>query len=111
MDAGTQSNCWHHADLMRIARMHHAGTSAFSVTVVFAKPPSDDELRISFQALLNRALTHGRARAAPRGYGLGPDTVAAIEAIAYDHPDAEAECIAAADNAFAREHGAEAPDE
>ena len=37
--------------------------------------------------------------------GLGPDTVAAIREVAYEHPDADADCIAAAYDAFEREHG------
>jgi hypothetical protein len=39
-----------------------------------AEPPSPEQLRATFQALLNLALTRGRA---------------------YEHPDAEADCIAA----------------
>ncbi|MEH3139725.1 MAG: hypothetical protein PGN37_05990 [Mycobacterium kyogaense] len=65
--------------------------------------PSNDELRVNFQVLLNSALTHGRAAA--RDCGLGPATVEAINAIAYDHPDAEADAIAAAYDAFGAEHG------
>ncbi|MBX7456552.1 hypothetical protein GR927_52000 [Mycolicibacterium sp. 3033] len=68
-------------------------------------PPSYDELRVNFQLLLNSALTHGRA--APRDCGVGPATVAAINAVAYDHPDAEADTIAAAYDAFDAEHGAQ----
>lgn len=37
--------------------------------------------------------------------GLGPDTVAAIDEVAYEHPDADADCIASAYDAFEREHG------
>lgn len=62
-----------------------------------------DELRVNFQVLLNSALTHGRA--ASRECGLGPATVEAINAIAYDHPDAEADAVAAAYDAFEAEHG------
>ncbi len=66
--------------------------------------PTNDELRVNFQVLLNNALTHGRA--ASRECGLGPATVEAINAIAYDHPDAEAEAIAAAYDMFSAEHAA-----
>jgi hypothetical protein len=68
-----------------------------------AEPPTREELRVIFQMLLNQALTRGRA---PSGYSvLGPGTRAAIEAVAREHPDAEAECIAAAYDAFQLEHG------
>lgn len=60
--------------------------------------PSTDELRVNFQVLLNSALTHGRG--ATRECGLGRATIEAINAIAYDHPDAEADTIAAAYDAF-----------
>jgi hypothetical protein len=62
-----------------------------------------DDLRTTFQGLLNLALTHGRAT--PRRSGLGPDTLAAIDVVAHDHPYAEAESIAAAYDAFNRERG------
>ncbi|WP_041302087.1 hypothetical protein [Mycolicibacterium rhodesiae] len=67
--------------------------------------PTPQELRASFQTILNLALTRGRS--APRNSGLGPDTVAAIDEVAYEHPDADADadCIAAAYDAFEREHG------
>lgn len=65
--------------------------------------PTPQELRAAFQTILNLALTRGRS--APRGCGLGPDTVAAIDEVAYDHPDADPDCIAAAYDAFKREHG------
>jgi hypothetical protein len=70
---------------------------------MLAEPPSSDELRTTFQGLLNLALTRGRAT--PSCCGLGPGTLAAIDVIAYDHPDAEADCIAVAYDAFDREHG------
>jgi len=35
----------------------------------------------------------------------GPNTLAAINVVAYEHPDAEADCIAAAYDAFDHEHG------
>ena len=53
--------------------------------------------------MLNLALTRGRL--APSCSGLGPDTVAAIREVADEHPDADADCIAAAYDAFEREHG------
>jgi hypothetical protein len=69
---------------------------------VLSETPSRDELRRTFQELLNLALTRGRVTGC---CGLGPGTRAAIDVVAYDHPDAEAECIAAAYDAFEREHG------
>ena len=77
--------------------------SAPSLGEVLAEPPSPDELRTTFQGLLNQALTRGRATRS--NCGLGPCTLAAIDVVAYDHPDAEADCIAAAYDAFHREHG------
>jgi hypothetical protein len=68
-----------------------------------AEPP--DDLRLAFQELLNLALTRGRVT--PSCCVLGPHTCAAINLVAYDHPDAEPECIAAAYAAFDREHGGE----
>jgi len=59
-------------------------------------------LRETFQKLLNLALTRGLT--APSHCGLGPHTVAAIDVVANDHPDAEADYIAAAYDAFGREH-------
>ena len=70
---------------------------------MLAEPPLPDELRTTFQGLLNQALTRGRATRT--NCGLGPGTLAAIDMVAYDHPDAEADCIAAAYDAFYREHG------
>jgi hypothetical protein len=52
---------------------------------------------------LNLALTRGRV--ASSSCGLGPNTLAAINVVAYEHPDAEADCIAAAYDAFDHEHG------
>ncbi|MBE1552254.1 hypothetical protein GGC64_006341 [Mycobacterium sp. OAS707] len=69
-----------------------------------ADPPSRDGLRTTFQGLLNLALARGRG--APTRCGLGPGTVAAVDAVAYDHPDADADCITAAYDAFHREHEA-----
>jgi hypothetical protein len=68
-----------------------------------AEPPSPEQLRATFQRLLNLALTRGRA--ASGSCGLGPNTLAAINVVAYEHPDAEADRIAAAYDAFDHEHG------
>ena len=76
-----------------------------SLEAMSADPPPPDDLRATFQRLLNLALTRGRAT--PKCSGLGPETVAAIDGVAYDHPDAEAEGIAAAYDTFDREHGEE----
>jgi hypothetical protein len=66
-------------------------------------PVPAGELRVIFQELLNVALTRGRVT--PDSSGLGPSTLAAINVVAHEHPDAEAEVIAAAYDAFEREHG------
>ena len=79
--------------------------SPASLEAMPADPPPHDDLRATFQRLLNLALTRGRAT--PKGSGLGPETLAAIDGVAYDHPDAEAEGIAAAYDTFDREHGEE----
>jgi hypothetical protein len=68
-----------------------------------AEPPRPDELRTTFQTLLNLALTRGRTTSSDSG--LGPSTLAAINVVALEHPDAEAELIAAAYDAFRFEHG------
>ena len=65
--------------------------------------PPPQERREMFQRLVNLALTG--ARGVPSCSGLGPDTVAAIDEVANEHPDADPECIAAAYDAFEREHG------
>jgi len=78
--------------------------------------PTPDPLRGVFQDVLHGALTRGRMTAGVSG--LGPGTVAAIAAVASEHPDADAAVIAAAYDAFDREHlgladlemGCEAPD-
>ena len=70
---------------------------------MLAEPPSPEQLRATFQALLNLALTRGRVTSS--SCGLGPNTLAAINVVAYEHPDAEADCIAAAYDAFDHEHG------
>lgn len=64
--------------------------------------PAQDELRGVFQVLLNNALIRGRMGS--DASGLGPGTVAAIAAVASEHPDADAEVINAAYDAFDREH-------
>ena len=56
-----------------------------------AESPTPEDLRPIFQGLLNLALTRGRV--APSSSGLGPSTTAAINVVAYEHPDAEAELI------------------
>jgi len=61
------------------------------------------DLHPTFQDLLNLALIRGRRT--PSACGLGPRTLAAINAVAYEHPDAEVELIAGAYDAFRREHG------
>jgi hypothetical protein len=68
-----------------------------------AEPPTPEGLRATFQELLNRALTRGRV--APGSAGLGPSTLAAVNAVALEHPDADAELIADAYDVFEREHG------
>lgn len=70
---------------------------------MLADPAADGDLRGIFQNLLNVALTRGRAPS--RLQGLGPATLAAIDMVAADHPDAEADTIAAAYDAFDHEHG------
>jgi hypothetical protein len=65
-----------------------------------AQPP---ELRSAFQEMLNLALTRGSLTA--NTCGLGPATSAAINAIALEHPDAEAASVTDAYDAFHREHG------
>jgi hypothetical protein len=68
---------------------------------VMSAQPS--RLRIAFQEMLNLALTRGSFTANP--CGLGPATIAAIDAVALEHPDAEAASITNAYDAFQREHG------
>lgn len=78
--------------------------------------PSPDPLRGVFEGVLHCALTRGRLISDVPG--LGPGTVAAIAAVASEHPDADAALITAAYDAFDREHlgipgleiGCEAPD-
>jgi hypothetical protein len=59
--------------------------------------------RSAFEELLNLALTRGSFTAGP--CGLGAATIAAIDVIALEHPDADAELITDAYDAFEREHG------
>jgi hypothetical protein len=62
------------------------------------------DLRADFQELLHRAIIQGCLSAA-HGGKLGPDTLAAIDRMAREHPDAGADLIAEAYDAFLREHG------
>ncbi|MEN3318812.1 MAG: hypothetical protein V7643_2213 [Mycobacterium sp.] len=59
-------------------------------------------LRSAFQECLNGAITHGQRPS--RWIGLGQWTCTAIDAVAQEHPDATADHIADAYDAFAREH-------
>ncbi|WP_159233286.1 hypothetical protein [Mycolicibacterium vanbaalenii] len=59
--------------------------------------------RSAFEAMLTAALVAGRTPAASTV--LGSQTWAAVDAVARAHPDATAEEIAVAYDAFAREHG------
>jgi hypothetical protein len=70
---------------------------------MLVEPNSSDELRTTFEELLSLALTRGRVTSGCPG--LGPSTLAAIDVVAQEHPDAEAELIAAAYDAFYLEHG------
>jgi hypothetical protein len=57
---------------------------------------------LPFQESLNRAIAHGVRPSAL--IGLGSRTCAAITVVADEHPDATADHIAEAYNAYAREH-------
>jgi hypothetical protein len=60
-------------------------------------------LRNAFQDSLNLAIAHGSR---PSGLaGLDRQTLAAIDVVACEHPDASADDIAYAYEAFEREHG------
>ncbi len=59
-------------------------------------------LRGAFQDSLNCAIAHGQRPA--QWIGLGDKTRTAIEAVAEEHPDATADHIADAYDAFASEH-------
>ena len=60
------------------------------------------DARDAFQESLNCAIAHGRRPS--RWIGLGDKTFTAIDVIAHEHPDATADHIAGAYDAFAREH-------
>ncbi len=62
------------------------------------------DLRGAFQDSLNCAIARGQRPS--RRLGLGDGTCEAIEAVAYEHPDATPAQIADAYDSFAREHGA-----
>ena len=66
-----------------------------------ARTPSADP-RVTFEQALNDAITQGRMPAP--GIGLGPNTHAAIAAVAREHPEATVEVIVTAYDAFAHEH-------
>jgi hypothetical protein len=79
-------------------------TGAKGPLVMCAEPPLT-ELRHRLQGLLNAALAKGRA---PSGdAGLGPRTMAALAAVADQHPEATPEHIAHAYDMFLTEHGSE----
>lgn len=65
-----------------------------------APPPA--ELRRRFQQLLNVAIAEGRVPDSDAGFG--PRTLAAITQVAREHPEATADQIASAYDAFRREH-------
>lgn len=60
------------------------------------------DLRDAFQDSLNCAIAHGQHPA--QWIGFGEKTRTAIEAVAREHPDATADHIADAYDAFASEH-------
>lgn len=70
--------------------------------MVLTESPSVDQSRLLFDRLLTLAITRGQR--CGRGCALGPGTVAAIDAIADNHPDADAADITAAYDAFLDEH-------
>jgi hypothetical protein len=63
---------------------------------------TNQQRRATFKRLLHLALTSGRMPSTR--FGLNPATIAAIELVACEHPYADAACIAAAYDAFEREH-------
>jgi hypothetical protein len=67
------------------------------------QPPSPRDLQAVFQQLFNLALTLGRIP--PATCGLGSATLAAINAIAREHPEAVTQLVTDAYDAFKREHG------
>jgi hypothetical protein len=86
-----------------VRQVGHRPRQPPTLAKVPAEPPLRDDLRVTFQGLLNLALTRGRVT--PAHTSLEPDTCAAIDVVAYEHPHAEPECIAAAYEAFESEHG------
>lgn len=65
--------------------------------------PSHEQVQRGFQGSLHRAIAYGlRPKASAN---LGDKTFAAVDAVALEHPDATADLIAAAYDAFDREHG------
>lgn len=70
---------------------------------MLVQPASPRDFQAVFQQLLNLAWTLGRIP--PTTCGLGSATLAAIDAIAREHPEAVTELITDAYDAFKREHG------
>lgn len=68
---------------------------------------TEADVRRAFQDSLNGAIVHGQRPS--RRIDLGTKTYAAIDAVAQEHPDATANHIADAYDAFAREHSAPDP--
>jgi hypothetical protein len=64
--------------------------------------PQPSELQQRFQTALNNAIARGRVPTPDTG--LGPRTFTAVTAVAHDHPDATAQLIASAYDAFHHEH-------
>lgn len=60
------------------------------------------DLRQRFESALHSAVVCGQSPS--RFIGVGPRTLAAVTAIAAEHPDASADLIAAAYDTFLREH-------
>lgn len=73
------------------------------MTVTVCAQPPLSGLREHFQIALNNAIVQGRCPL--HGAGLGPLTQAAVKLVAEARPDADPDQIAAAYDAFAREHG------
>lgn len=69
---------------------------------MLAQPPAACS-RAEFDGLLNSALAYGESPTTATS--VGPKTLAAIEAVAREHPDAGADDITAAYDAFVGEHG------
>ena len=64
--------------------------------------PSPAELRQRFQQLLNAAIADGHVPDSDAG--LGPRTLAAITQVSREHPEATADQIASAHDAFRHDH-------